>query len=225
MPSRGHGPVARLFRGLISAAAGLALTLAIFTVLPLMQTISTPPPRDLLVRAIETADLPPPPPAPMEPEEEKESEEEPPPELAEEAQPLDLSELELALSPSLGEGAVGDFKVRLADHVAAGGGGESGGADRVFSMAELDQRPRVVMQAMPRYPAELRKKSLEGTVYVIFLVDRTGRVVQPKVEKSTNPAFEPAAIEAVRQWRFEPGTRNGEKVQFKMRVPITFNAG
>ena len=30
-----------------------------------------------------------------------------------------------------------------------------------------------------------------------------------------------AALEAVRQWRFEPGTRGGEKVQFKMGIPIT----
>ena len=36
--------------------------------------------------------------------------------------------------------------------------------------------------------------------------------------------LERPAIEAVRQWKFEPGTRNGEKVAFKMRVPITFTA-
>ena len=45
------------------------------------------------------------------------------------------------------------------------------------------------------------------------------------MEKSTDPAFDQAAIDAVKQWKFEPGTRNGEKVQFKLRIPITFNAG
>ena len=71
---------------------------------------------------------------------------------------------------------------------------------------------------------ELRKRNLEGSVQVVFLVDRDGKVVGPKVEKSTNPSFDRPAIEAVRQWKFEPGTRNGEKVAFKMRVPITFSA-
>jgi protein TonB len=61
-------------------------------------------------------------------------------------------------------------------------------------------------------------------VTVVFQVDTSGRVVDPRVAKSTDPAFDRAALEAVRQWRFEPGTRDGEPVQFKMKIPITFNA-
>jgi protein TonB len=49
-------------------------------------------------------------------------------------------------------------------------------------------------------------------------------VRNPQVEKSTNPAFERPALDAVRQWKFEPGTRNGQRVEFKMRQPITFRA-
>jgi len=60
---------------------------------------------------------------------------------------------------------------------------------------------------------------------LIFVVDTKGRVTNPKIERSSDVAFEQPALEAVKQWRFEPGTRNGEKVSFKMRVPITFNAG
>jgi protein TonB len=212
-----------LLRRLLTGAAAAVLTLAIFMVLPLMQTISAPPGRDTLVRGIETADLPPPPPPPPEQEEEDEKPPEPPPELANEAPPLELSELELALNPGFGEGLFGDFQVRLAGQLTGGGGGED--LERVFSLADLDQKPRVLIQTVPRYPPEMRRKKVQGTVYMTFLVDRSGRVVEPAVEKSTNPAFDGAAMEAVRQWKFEPGTRQGEKVQFKMRIPITFNAG
>jgi protein TonB len=62
-------------------------------------------------------------------------------------------------------------------------------------------------------------------VYVVFMVDTNGHAQQPKADNATDPAFARPAIEAVKQWKFEPGTRNGEKVAFKMRVPITFNAG
>jgi protein TonB len=163
---------------------------------------------------------PPPPPPPEEPEEEK-NEEPPPPDLADEAPPMDLTSLELALNPGVGDGA-GDFAMRLTAIDAASSQAES---DAIFSAADLDQQPRPVHQPPPDYPAELRRKKVEGTVYVLFLVDKNGRVVNPVVQKSTNSALEPAAVAAVRRWRFEPGRRRGQAVQFKMRVPISFSAG
>ena len=142
--------------------------------------------------------------------------------------PLSLADLEGVLSS---EGAGGAF--------ATGGGGLSSGGriggtgtgsglseemGEIASLADLDQRPRPIFQAAPNYPQELRKRNLEGSVQVVFLVDRDGKVVAPKVEKSTNPSFDRPALEAVRQWQLEEGTRKGQKIAFKMRVPITFSA-
>jgi protein TonB len=212
-----------LLRRLLSWFGAGVLTLATFLVLPLMQTIAHPERRDMIVRNLGFANLPPPPPPPEQQLPPEEPPEPPPPQLTEAPQPLDLSQLELALNPGLGEGAFGDFTVKLFEQIATEGEGED--IDRIFSLAELDQRPRVIFQRMPSYPQELRRSRRNGTVYIVFLVNQQGRVVNAKVEKSSDPAFEQPALEAVRQWKFEPGTRNGEKVQFKMRVPITFNAG
>ena len=44
------------------------------------------------------------------------------------------------------------------------------------------------------------------------------------MQKSSHPAFEQPALQAVRRWRFEPGKRGGKPVSFKMRVPITFKS-
>jgi protein TonB len=85
--------------------------------------------------------------------------------------------------------------------------------------------PRATYQPAPSYPAELRQKKLAGTVRVLFLVDKNGRVVSPVVNRSSNVAFEQPAIQAVKHWRFEPGKRAGQTVQFKMRVPISFSPG
>lgn len=147
------------------------------------------------------------------------------PELKEAPAPLDLAQLELALNPGLGDGAGSDFLSRapamLTGHAVAAA---EAAADQIFALADLDQAPRAVFQPAPEYPAALRKEKLDGTVYVLFMVDRTGRVESPIVQKSTNPGFEPAALQAVKRWRFEPGKRNGEAVVFRMRVPITFKS-
>jgi protein TonB len=207
-----------------SALGAIALTAVIFLILPMLQTIGGPPARDLLLQTVETAETPPPPPPPeLAPEQEPPPEA--PPELEEQAPPLDLGQLELALNPIPGDGAAGEFAVKLLTPGAQGGEIADGGVEQIFSLADLDQRPRPIFQTPPHYPPELRRSRRQGTVHVVFLVDPQGRVTSPKVEKSTDPAFERVALEAVRQWRFEPGTRKGEKVQFKMRVPITFSAG
>jgi protein TonB len=197
------------------------MTLALFMVLPLMETIGSPSSRDLLVRPVDVASLPPPPPPPPSEEPEEEEPPPPPPQLREQVQPLELAQLELALNPGIGDGGFGDFTIDLSNQLAM----EEGGLDQIFSLADLDQRPRVIFQRMPAYPPDLRKRNRQGTVYIVFTVDTGGRVVAPRVDKSTDPAFDAVALDAVKQWRFEPGTRGGEKVQFRMRVPITFNAG
>jgi protein TonB len=141
---------------------------------------------------------------------------------------MSLSDLESALS---GAGGGGDMSggLSFASGGRIGGTGTVGGGgpnlDEALTLAELDQRPRPIFQASPQYPLELRKQKVEGSVQVVFYVDKEGRVSNPQVERSSHPAFERPALEAIRQWRFEAGTRHGQKVAFKMRVPITFHVG
>lgn len=205
---------------LSGAVFALAVLLAwlVFLLLPLLEQATRPSRGDLEIRSIGAVDLPPPPPPPPEAEKEEESEE-PPPALPEPSAPLDLAQLELALNPVGGLGA-GDFLIRLPGMDGNATGQEE--TDEIFSAADLDQMPRAVSQTPPDYPPELRRQKVSGTVYVIFIVDRSGRVLQPSVEQAPHPKLGAAALAAVRKWRFEPGKRQGRAVPFKMRVPITF---
>jgi protein TonB len=141
---------------------------------------------------------------------------------------LSLSALESALDPS---GGGGEFSSgvnlasggRIGGTGAAGAGGGGDDLSAAFDVGELDQRARPIFQAAPAYPFELRQKKVEGVVYMLFIVDKDGRVVNPKVEKSDHPAFERPALDAVRQWKFEPAVRGGEKVASKVRIPIRFS--
>lgn len=213
-------------QNLLAVAVGLVLALGLFLLLPLLESITATPTADLIVQQASTANLPPPPPPPPEEEkpeeEEKPKEEPPPPDLAEETPPLDLSQLELALNIGAGGGVgafQGDFAVTLP--VAEESKEGSSDVDALFSIADLDQKPRVMYQPGPNMTAEMRKQT-PGTVYILFVVDQRGRVEDPLVQSTTNPIFDSAALAAVKQWRFEPGKRSGEAVKFRMRVPITF---
>jgi protein TonB len=209
----------QLAHGVWVVLGAVMLTLVFFLVLPLLQIIHQPPSTDLVVQSVDTA-LPPPPPPPPPEEPEKTSEpEEKPPELMEEAPPMNLSQLELALNPGDGAGLVGDFVNKLNPLTSS-----SEAVDALFSMADLDQKPRVLYQPGPVLNKQIRQQA-PGTVYIIFIVDQRGRVENPIVQKSSDPVFERSALAAVKQWKFEPGKRNGQPVRFRMRVPITFPKG
>lgn len=225
MRNRQAFSVVRTIRYYLTVLFGAAvLTLAFFIVLPLMQTISKPPADDLFLSDVDLANVepPPPPPAEEEPDPEPETEEQPP-ELIEQAAPLDLSQLELALNPSFGEGWMGsgDFAVKLNTIVSDS---KDGNSDAIFSMADLDQKPRVIYQSSPVLSQQLRRKA-PGKVNIIFIVDERGRVVEPRVRNSTDPIFENPALTAVKRWKFEPGKRSGKPVRFRMLVPLTFPKG
>jgi protein TonB len=137
-----------------------------------------------------------------------------------------LSAIEQALSGGSGPG--GDFAEALtfASGGRIGGTGKPGtveeGIEKAFSLTEIDQKPRAIFQSAPLYPSEMRGKKVEGVVTVIFVVDPSGKVSAPRVEQSTHAAFEKPALEAIRQWKFEPAVKGGARVPCKMRIPIRF---
>ena len=96
--------------------------------------------------------------------------------------------------------------------------GQNGSLD----ISQIDAAPRAVSQTRPRYPFDLRRSGVGGEVVVDFLVDQDGDVQNAYAFSATNPGFEAAAVDAVSQWRFEPGRKNGAPVITHMRVPIIF---
>lgn len=181
--------------------------------------------QDIAIEDVAKDEKPPEEDTPKEIAEEKPAPPEKTPELKEEPAPLDLAQLELALNPSLGDGAGGDFLSRAPAVLSARSAASAEAvSDQIFALADLDQPPRAILQPAPEYPAALRKQKLDGTVHVLFMVDKNGRVDSPIVQKSTNPGFDQAALQAVKRWKFEPGKRNGQPVVFRMRVPITFKS-
>jgi TonB family protein len=83
--------------------------------------------------------------------------------------------------------------------------------------------PRKLKNVSPVYPDRMRDAGLEGIVQVEAAIGVDGSVTNARVvSASIHPDFAIAAIDAVRQWRFEPTLLNGKPVAVLMTVSIDF---
>jgi len=103
------------------------------------------------------------------------------------------------------------------------GDGPGGLGSGLIGLGELDNTPRTRVQTPPSYPFSLKALGVNGEVLVEFVVDESGRVINPRVVRSSHPDFEGPTLAAVSRWRFEPGMKNGKRVRFRMSVPVKFN--
>jgi len=93
----------------------------------------------------------------------------------------------------------------------------------VFETDDLDKMPWPVKRVAPVYPEKLRKSGVRGRVTLIFVVDENGVVINPRVESSTDNAFDWPAVKALKKWRFTPGMKDGRTVKTRMRQPFSFS--
>jgi TonB family protein len=72
--------------------------------------------------------------------------------------------------------------------------------------------PLPVAGEMPKSPLFEPGHLLGGYVLMVYIVSDKGLVADPVVVRSTDPRLSKAALEAMAQWRFKPGTRKGVAV-------------
>ncbi len=86
------------------------------------------------------------------------------------------------------------------------------------------QPPRLVHNMQPSYPPLAKQTQTQGTVVLDCVIDPQGNVTQVKLV-SGHPLLVEAALDAVRQWKYQPTLLNGEPVAIEMRVMVNFNLG
>jgi protein TonB len=195
---------------------GVGFTGILFGFIPFAHRVANPQ-RTLELRMARAVDLPPPvenEPLPPPPEAEKPPEAPPEPQLSDTPQQIPLSaDLEVAMGSGGALAGFGEIRSLTAAEKVQ---------DDAFAVGDLEKRPEAVSQVAPVYPAELRKAKVEGVVTLVFVLDETGRVEDPRVENSSRPEFEKPALEAIRKWRFSPGQKDGQKVRTYIRIPMRF---
>lgn len=73
----------------------------------------------------------------------------------------------------------------------------------------------------PLYPEEGRKQHIEGTVVLQIVIDKEGNVEHVDLI-SGHPLLAPAAIEAVRQWKYKPYLLNNRPMEVDTQVLVNF---
>jgi len=84
--------------------------------------------------------------------------------------------------------------------------------------------PRKTVNVNPEYPKRMVDAGLEGKVSVEAVVGIDGRVARARaLTVEAHPDLAQAAVDAVRQWRFEPTLLNGSPVEIVMTVSVDFS--
>ena len=79
----------------------------------------------------------------------------------------------------------------------------------------------IVSKVEPNYPALARNARIQGIVLMKAVINQTGDVVSLELI-SGHPLLAPAALDAVKQWKYRPYLLNGNAVNVETQVQVVF---
>ncbi len=121
----------------------------------------------------------------------------------------------------IGAGSGGGVGVGSGPGVGEGRGGGTGGG--VFHVGGGVSAPRAVFTPDPEYSEEARKAKYQGTCVLWLVVGADGRPREMKVSRTLGLGLDEKALEAVKQWKFEPAMKDGKPVAVQISVEVTFH--
>jgi len=82
----------------------------------------------------------------------------------------------------------------------------------------------LIHKVLPTYPPLARSARIQGQVVLQAVISKQG-VIENLRMVAGHPMLVPAAIEAVRQWRYRPYILNNEPVEVETQVTVNFSLG
>ncbi|MBK5291741.1 MAG: energy transducer TonB [Acidobacteriia bacterium] len=92
---------------------------------------------------------------------------------------------------------------------------------RVYRVGGRVQSPLLLHEVRPLYPTLARQARIAGTVRLEAVIAKDG-LIQSLRLLSGHPLLAPAALDAVRQWRYRAATLNGQPVDVALSIEVTF---
>lgn len=118
-----------------------------------------------------------------------------------------------------------EFPLKASDNPEAAFAIKDHASDSVLTVEQADVKSKPIHgNAAPRYPTELRSRSVQGAVLVKYVVDTRGQIVPGSVQTlaATSSAFAKAAESVMYRWRYEPALLRGAAVPQLVCYPMTF---
>jgi periplasmic protein TonB len=97
------------------------------------------------------------------------------------------------------------------------------GDDPVYQIGNGVTAPVIIKEVKPNYTPDAIRRKVQGTVQVSAVVLTDGTVGEVHVTKSLDLDLDEQAIIATKQWRFKPGTKDGQPVNVRVTIELTFS--
>jgi len=97
--------------------------------------------------------------------------------------------------------------------------------DKVYKVADGIAPPKLLKKVEPKYTPEAKDAKIEGSVVLKVVVTTEGKADNIEVVKGLDPGLDQNAMDAVAQWVFQPGTKEGQPVNVSATIEINFHLG
>jgi len=101
-------------------------------------------------------------------------------------------------------------------------GGVIGGTGNAVRVGGSVKAPVPIHRVEPGYTESARRARIEGVVILEAIIDKDGAVHDVRILKPLPEGLDEEAIAAVRQWKFRPGTKDGQPVPVIFTLTIKF---
>lgn len=121
----------------------------------------------------------------------------------------------------IGSGSGGGVGVGHGPGIGAGSGGGIGGG--VYKVGGGISAPTATFSPDPQYTEEARRAKKQGICTLWLIVDSAGRPRDIRVVRGLGFGLDEKALEAVRNWRFQPALKDGKPVDVQISVEVEFH--
>lgn len=95
--------------------------------------------------------------------------------------------------------------------------------EKIYSMEDGIDPPKILYHPNPSYTQEARDAKVEGLVVLEGIIRKDGKVDSLKLLKALGHGLDESAIRTIaEEWRFRPGTLNGQPVDVKANIEVSF---
>lgn len=105
-----------------------------------------------------------------------------------------------------------------------GSGAGNGGLGDGYAVGNDVSAPRLIREVKPNYTSNAMRARIQGLVRLQAIVLPDGSIGNARVVRSLDDRFglDDEAVKAVKQWRFEPGRREGHAVPVIIEIELSF---
>ena len=97
--------------------------------------------------------------------------------------------------------------------------------DTIYKPGAGVSAPKLVTDVKPHYTPDAFRRRVAGSVLLQCIVDRDGVPTNVEIIKPLDEDLDRVASNALRQWRFEPGRKEGRAVLVQIQVEMSFSIG